>query len=183
MPWDQVPHLASRMDICACLCSHNHLHACTHPPIQAHAQVASHISPFQMLSALALQEPWEHYDPAGAISFFQWLPNWCSTFIVATEGEASWCLSNLSDLHPQLEMQLLAASFRKMDGSFRSRLSGALSQGSQPHVANAVDVDRSDAQQSAQLITGGYQRSCIRQSISTTGRSMMCLQSPGTRCL
>ncbi|KAK9807441.1 hypothetical protein WJX73_007551 [Symbiochloris irregularis] len=75
---------------------------------------------------------WERYKPASSPPFLQWLPTWCDDVTRATEAESSWCVSHLPELHPQLSLQLLVATFRKLDASFRTRLASGLSQGGAP---------------------------------------------------
>ena len=76
-----------------------------------------------------MQGAWERYKPASSPPFLQWLPTWCDEAIRSTADESSWCVSHLPELHPQLSLQLLVATFRRLDASFRTRLASGLSQG------------------------------------------------------
>ena len=75
------------------------------------------------------QASWERFQPDGRASLLQWLPGWCDDVTRSAEDESSWCVSHLPELHPQLVLQLLAAAFAKVEGSFRTRLGSALAKG------------------------------------------------------
>lgn len=79
-----------------------------------------------------VQVPWERYDPSSARSFVQWLPGWGNDLVSAAGAECSWCVMHLPELHPQLELRLLAAVFAKLEGGFRTRLAAALGRGESP---------------------------------------------------